>query len=53
MAHWQLGDKDQARSWYDKGIAWMDKLLPDNEELIRFRAEAKELLGIKDQSPSK
>ncbi len=47
MAHWQLIDKPQARSWYDKAVPWMEKNEPDNEELIRFRAEAADLLGLK------
>src|SRR5262249_42563187 len=47
MAHWQLGDKDQARKWYDKAGVWMDKNKPRDEELKRFRAEAAALLGIK------
>ena len=46
MAHWQLGDKPQARSWYDKAVRWMEKNQPKNEELIRFRAEAAALLGV-------
>jgi tetratricopeptide (TPR) repeat protein len=46
MAHWRLGEKDKAREWYDKAVAWMDKNQPTNEELLRFRAEAAELLGI-------
>ena len=46
MTHWQLGNQDQARQWYDKAVAWMDKNQPDNEELCRFRAEAAELLKI-------
>jgi tetratricopeptide (TPR) repeat protein len=50
MAEWQLGHKDQARTWYDKAVEWMDKNQPKNEELLRFRAEAAELLGI--QSPA-
>jgi tetratricopeptide (TPR) repeat protein len=48
MAHWRLGDREQARTWYDKAVAWMDKHMPDNDELKRFRAEAAELLGVKD-----
>jgi serine/threonine protein kinase/Flp pilus assembly protein TadD len=48
MAHWQLGNKEQARTWHDKAVAWMDKHMPDNDELKRFRAEAAELLGVKD-----
>ena len=50
MAHWQLGDKDEARKWYDKGVEWMDKNQPKNEELRRFRAEAAELLGIEREA---
>jgi tetratricopeptide (TPR) repeat protein len=47
MAHWQRGDKPQARSWYDKAIPWMEKNQPKDEELIRFRAEAAALLEVK------
>ncbi len=49
MAHWQLGNKEEARKWYDQGAAWMDKNQPKNEELRRFRAEAVELLGVKEK----
>ena len=49
MAHWQLGDKTQARSWYDKAVPWMEKNQPKNEELLRFRAEAAALLGLKEK----
>ena len=53
MAHWQLGDQDDARSWYDKAVErmekWMDKNKPQDEKLRRFRAEAEELLGIADE----
>jgi serine/threonine protein kinase/tetratricopeptide (TPR) repeat protein len=48
MARWQLGDKEKARTWFDKAVQWMDKNQPKNEELSHFRAEAAELLGIKD-----
>jgi tetratricopeptide (TPR) repeat protein len=47
MAHWQLGDKDQARRWYDRAVEWMEKNRPQDEELRRFRAEAEEVLQIK------
>ncbi len=50
MAHWQLGEKEQARKWYTKAVRWMDKNKPQDEELRRFRAEATALLGIKDAS---
>ena len=44
MAHWRLGEKEEAHKWYDKAVEWMDKNHPKNEELRRFRAEAEELL---------
>jgi uncharacterized protein HemY len=46
MAHWQLGEKEQARTWYDRAVQWMDKHQPQDEELRRFRTEAAELLGV-------
>ena len=46
MAHWQLDNKDEARKWYDRAVAWMDKNQPNDEELSRFRTEAAELLKI-------
>ena len=48
MSHWQLGDKDEAREWYGKAVAWMGKNKPD-DELKRFRAETEELLRIAPQ----
>ena len=48
MAHWQLGDKGEARKWYDRAVVWLEKNQPGNEELLRFRAEAEQLLGVKD-----
>ena len=49
MAHWQVGNKEEARRWYDKAVEWMEKNKPDDEELRRFRAEAAELLGIPEK----
>jgi tetratricopeptide (TPR) repeat protein len=48
MAHGQLGHQDEARSWYDQAVQWMEKNQPRNEELRRFRTEAEQLL--KDKS---
>jgi site-specific recombinase XerD len=45
MAHWRLGNKDKARRWHDSAVQWMDKNQPKNDELIRFRTEAAELLN--------
>jgi tetratricopeptide (TPR) repeat protein len=47
MAHHRAGHKDQARKWYDKGIAWMDKHAPRNPTLLRYRGEAASVLGVK------
>jgi serine/threonine protein kinase len=49
MAHWQLGDKDKARTWYAQAVRWLEKNKPQDEALRRFRAEAAELLGIKEK----
>jgi tetratricopeptide (TPR) repeat protein/serine/threonine protein kinase len=46
MAHWQLGDADKARQCYDNAVCWMEEHQPKDEELVRFRAEAEELLAI-------
>jgi eukaryotic-like serine/threonine-protein kinase len=50
MADWQLGRKQQARAWYGKAVAWMEKQHVKKEELRRFRAEAEKLMGIKRSS---
>jgi serine/threonine protein kinase/uncharacterized protein HemY len=46
MTFWRLGEKEQARQWYDQAVAWMKQNLPHDEELRRFRAEAEEVLSI-------
>ncbi len=43
--------KQEARQWYDKAVEWMEKNKPDDQELLRFRAEAEELLGISETLP--
>ena len=48
MAHWRLGEKDTGREWYDRAVQWMDKNQRKEELLRRFRAEASELLELKD-----
>jgi hypothetical protein len=52
MAYWQSGQRNEARTWYDKAIGWMDKNRPTDPELLRFRAEAAELLGIRLPNPT-
>jgi serine/threonine protein kinase/Flp pilus assembly protein TadD len=49
MAHWQLGDHEKARTWYGQAARWMDQNQPQDEELRRFRAEAAELLEVKEK----
>jgi tetratricopeptide (TPR) repeat protein len=48
MAHRQTGDYDEARRWYDRAVAWMNEYAADDDELHRFRAEAEEVLEIKE-----
>jgi eukaryotic-like serine/threonine-protein kinase len=45
MAHARLGDHDQARTWFDQAVKWMDKHNPNDDELRRFRAEAEARLA--------
>jgi eukaryotic-like serine/threonine-protein kinase len=57
MAHWQLGEHDEARNWYGEAVKWMEEnkepLGPRSKaELHRFRNEAEELLKITDQKPT-
>jgi tetratricopeptide (TPR) repeat protein len=48
MARWQLGDKEGARREYGRAARWADECRLRHEELLRFRAEAEAVLGIKD-----
>jgi hypothetical protein len=45
MAHWQQGNRDEARAWLTKATAWMDQNKPYDGELCRFRTEAQQLIG--------
>jgi serine/threonine protein kinase/Flp pilus assembly protein TadD len=58
MTHWKLGDRDAARTWYDKGVSALSKSARTDslavEEFERYRAEAAEVLGIQSSTaPSK
>jgi tetratricopeptide (TPR) repeat protein len=51
MAHWRLGEKEEAREWYRTSLETLDTLKDqlkpwELEQQERFRAEAAELLGI-------
>jgi uncharacterized protein HemY len=45
LAHARLGDRDKARTWFDRAEQWMDRHKIQSEELRRFRTEAKALLA--------
>jgi serine/threonine protein kinase/Tfp pilus assembly protein PilF len=49
MAHWQSGEKEEARKWHGRAVAWMEKNKPHDEELRRFQAEATELLQVEQK----
>ena len=53
MAHWQLGHKEDAHKWYHQALSWMDKNKSPNEELSRFRAEARALFERQGKEASK
>jgi eukaryotic-like serine/threonine-protein kinase len=40
LANWQRGDRQQALHWYNRAVEWLDKIKSDDDELLRFRAEA-------------
>src|SRR5262249_23708705 len=48
MAHWRLQHVRQAHECYNEATALMNKNRVQNRDLLRFRTEAAELLGIKD-----
>jgi serine/threonine protein kinase/tetratricopeptide (TPR) repeat protein len=52
MSHWQLGNAEEARRWFDQGIAWMEANAPRDEELLHFRAEAEGLLARSATAPA-
>jgi tetratricopeptide (TPR) repeat protein len=45
MALCQRAEKDEARKWFDKAVAWTKEKEPKNAELRQFWTEASELLG--------
>ncbi|HLN27322.1 MAG TPA: hypothetical protein VK395_06230 [Gemmataceae bacterium] len=53
MSNWQLGNMVEARKCYDQAVGWIEKNKPQDEELLRFRTEAAELLKIEKKGESK
>jgi hypothetical protein len=49
MAHWQLGNKEEARKWQDQAMQWTEKNLSQHEGYIRrLGAEAEKVLELKE-----
>jgi tetratricopeptide (TPR) repeat protein len=46
MVHEKLGDREEARQWYNRATGWMAKNQATSEELRRFRAETAQVLGV-------
>jgi serine/threonine protein kinase/Flp pilus assembly protein TadD len=44
MAHWQLGEEEKARRWYDLADQWIDKNRPTDEQLRILHSEAENLM---------
>jgi Tfp pilus assembly protein PilF len=45
MAHGRRGDREKARLWFDRAAQWMERYMPQDGELRRFRAEAEAVLA--------
>jgi tetratricopeptide (TPR) repeat protein len=52
MAHWHLGEQDEARRRYDQAVAWMDEDQPNHEELLHVREMAEQLLKVAPAGPT-
>ncbi|MCH8047422.1 MAG: hypothetical protein IID44_27300 [Planctomycetes bacterium] len=46
MAHWQLDNKQQARQWHERAVAWLQQNQPKQPAFRRFCVESAELLGV-------
>ena len=44
MAHWQLGQLQEARKWFEQAVDWMEKNKPQDKDFLRYRAEATALM---------
>ena len=51
MTHWQMGTKEEAVSWYRKGVERMENLKRNEAALLSLRAEAEALLGVSANDP--
>ncbi len=46
LCHAQLGNKDEARKWYDRAVESLDELDPHDDDMRRLRGEAAKMLGL-------
>jgi tetratricopeptide (TPR) repeat protein len=50
MTHWHLGNRDEARRWYDRAAERIDKAEAGREPLTHLRREAAQVLGVIQQT---
>jgi serine/threonine protein kinase/tetratricopeptide (TPR) repeat protein len=48
MAYQRKGDAARARDWYDRSVAWVTQHTSQDKRLLKYRAEAAAVLGLKD-----
>jgi eukaryotic-like serine/threonine-protein kinase len=53
MAQWQTGEKENARTSFQRGAEWMEKNCPEKADLKLLRAEAEQLLGDSETEAAK
>jgi tetratricopeptide (TPR) repeat protein len=51
MACWHQGNRDDARQWFDRAVAWIERTRSEDAELRRFHGEAAALLGPSGPGP--
>jgi tetratricopeptide (TPR) repeat protein len=52
MAHFQQGNKNEARSYYARATSWLERKHSKDPELRRFRDETASLMGLPGARPS-
>jgi eukaryotic-like serine/threonine-protein kinase len=51
MTYWQQGNKKEAKAFYERAVAWIDRKHSQDLELKRFRQEASTLLRLGGAKP--
>ncbi len=46
MIHEAKGDSESARHWYDRAVQWREDVMPFDQEVYRFNAEAAQALHL-------